>query len=54
MSYYEAVKLLQANGWTSLKLYNDRETWAKQDNTVVLIVRDRVSKHLINSIIASV
>lgn len=54
MSYYDAVKLLQSNGWVSVKLFNDRETWSKNDKTHVIIVRDNISKQLINSILASV
>lgn len=54
MTYYEVVKLLQANGWTSVKLFNNRETWTKGDKTVILTVQDRLPKKLVNSIIASV
>lgn len=53
MTYYDTVKLLQANGWTSVKMYKNRETWAKGNVTVTLIVQDRISKALVNSIIAS-
>lgn len=53
MTYYEVVKLLQANGWTSIKLFNNQETWIKDVKTVVLTVQDRLPKKLINSILAS-
>ena len=52
MSYYDAVKVLQANGWVSIKFYKNREIWTKNDKTVQIVVLDRISKKLINSIIA--
>ena len=54
MTYYNVVKLLQANGWKSIKFYNNLETWAKGDKTVVLTANDFIPKKLVNSIIASV
>lgn len=54
MNYYEAVKLLQANGWSSVKMYKDKETWCKNNNTFIIVIKDYISKQLINSIIASV
>jgi|CXWK01.1.fsa_nt_gi predicted RNA binding protein YcfA (HicA-like mRNA interferase family) len=52
MTYYDVVKLLKANGWESIKLYQDRETWSKGNKTVVLMVHDRLPKKLVNSIIS--
>ena len=52
MTYYDVVKLLQANGWISIKLYKNRETWSKGEKTVVLMVQDRLPKKLVNSIIS--
>ncbi len=54
MTYYNVCKLLRTNGWTSIRLFNNLETWVKGDKSVVITVQDTLPKKLVNSIIASV
>lgn len=51
MSYYQVCKILLEQGWKSVRIFDNKETWVKEDKSFVISIQDNLPKKMVESIL---
>lgn len=51
MTYYQAVRVLNADGWKCIKHFDNKDTWLKGDKSFVITIKDNTPKSLLERLV---